>query len=353
VQSGWVERHGDGWRGVWRDAGRRGGTRRHTAVVPCKGQALRLLREALRQADLGPAGTPTEPEPITLADLIGRFEAQHDASPATKRKVHDALRHPRTQWGDLAAAAITPEQINRWLAASNYRASTRQTLLAALRQVYNFGSDNRLVTDSPARRAKTPSVRRSDGLLPFASWEEVERVAAEAGRWGAFIILAADTGARPGELARLEHGHVIGTKVHLPGTKTRNARRIVTLTPRGVAAYQSIPRNLTTPLVFHTPSGDPFDLHNWRNRVWYPALDLAGLARRGPYQLRHSFAFFSLLAGVPIADLSVEMGHTNVTLTFQTYGHWSDAMGDRAANLRAAWATTRRRDHPPVSDSAS
>jgi hypothetical protein len=55
-------------------------------------------------------------------------------------------------------------------------------------------------------------------------------------------------------------------------------------------------------------------------------------------QLRHTFAYFSLRAGVPISDLSVEMGHESIRLTHETYGHWSDEMGDRAANLRAAWA---------------
>jgi integrase len=221
--------------------------------------------------------------------------------------------------------------------SSSLRPASRQTYLGALRQVYGFGLDNRLVEMNPARSAKTPTVRRSDGLLPFDSWDEVERVAEEAGRWASLIIIAADTGARPGELERLEHREVVGNKVYLPGTKTRRARRVVTLTPRGVAAYQAIPRSLNTPLVFHT-DGRPIDWHNWRNRVWQPALELAGLERRGPYQLRHTFAYFSLRAGVPISDLSVEMGHESIRLTHETYGHWSDEMGDRAANLRAAWA---------------
>jgi integrase len=341
VQRGWVERHGAGWRGVWRDGGGRDGPRRHTSIVPRKDQAQRLLRDVLLGVEAG-AAAPRAVEPITLGELIDRFAAQHDATPVTKQKMRHAFKQPRRQWGHLAAVTITPEQINRWLVSSGLRPSTRYSYLGALRQVYRFGQDNRLVSKNPARRAKTPAVRRSEGLLPFASWEEVEQVAAEVGRWAAFVILAADTGARPGELARLEHRHVIGAKVYLPGTKTRNARRIVTLTPRGVAAYRSIARSLRTPLVFHTPNGKPFDLHNWRSRVWYPALDLAGLRRRGPYQLRHTFAYFSLLAGVPIADLSVEMGHSNVALTFQTYGHWSDAMGDRAAKLRNDWA----KDHP-------
>lgn len=83
------------------------------------------------------------------------------------------------------------------------------------------------------------------------------------------------------------------------------------------------------------------NFRNWRERVWTPALQAAGLPYRVPYQMRHSFAFFSLMAGVPISDLAVEMGHTSITLAHEVYGAWSDEMGDRAANLRSRWAKHR------------
>lgn len=330
MQTGWVERHGRGWRGGWRE----NGTKHYTRHVAKKGDARELLNDQLRRLEQGSRYDPH----LTLTELAERFTAQHDASPKTREKLKNALKQPLSQWGSLPAADLTPELINRWLVSSSLKPATRQTYLGALRQAYGFGIANNLVQDNPARRAKTPTVRRSDGLLPFESWQQVERVAEEAGRWAPLIIIATDTGARPGELALLEHRHITGNKINLPGTKTRRARPIVTLTPRGVAAYQSIPGSLTTPLVFHT-NGRPIDRHNWRHRVWQPALELAGLERRGPYQLRHTFAYFSLRAGVPLSDLSVEMGHESIRLTHETYGHWSDEMGDRAANLRATWAS--------------
>jgi integrase len=53
--------------------------------------------------------------------------------------------------------------------------------------------------------------------------------------------------------------------------------------------------------------------------------------------MRHTFAVWSLRAGVPIQDVGREMGHADVSITFRTYGQWADEMGTRAANLRAAW----------------
>src|SRR5262249_52361745 len=50
------------------------------------------------------------------------------------------------------------------------------------------------------------------------------------------------------------------------------------------------------------------DLDTWRLRVWYPALEAAGLQKRGPYEMRHTFASEALAAGVSIFQLSRLMG---------------------------------------------
>jgi hypothetical protein len=50
-------------------------------------------------------------------------------------------------------------------------------------------------------------------------------------------------------------------------------------------------------LLFPGAMGGHLNLGNWRKRVWYPALDKAGLKRRPPYQLRHTFATLSLATG--------------------------------------------------------
>jgi integrase len=329
MTTGWVERRRHGWRGAWREED---GRKRYTTTVPERAEASRLLYE--REAAAG----RTKPVRLSFTELANRFLAQHPATPGYRKRLETGLLGPRQLWGELRADAITPELVNRWLAATSYRAETKATYLRTLRQVFAFGIDNHLLLGNPAKRVRTPAIRRSDRLMPFESWEEVERVAAEAGPWAPFIILAVDTGARPGELIRLEHRHVDGNQCFLPGTKTRRAQRIVTLTPHGIHAYQQIPRKLGVRLVFHTGGGLPLDLNNWRHRVWRPALELAGLAYRSPYNMRHTFAYFSLRAGVPVSDVAVEMGHTSIKTTHDRYGHWSHEMGDRAAALRSRWA---------------
>jgi integrase len=50
-------------------------------------------------------------------------------------------------------------------------------------------------------------------------------------------------------------------------------------------------------------------------------MEKAGLHRRRPYDLRHTFASLLLTAGAPIAYVSEQMGHQNIQLTVKLYGH--------------------------------
>lgn len=105
-----------------------------------------------------------------------------------------------------------------------------------------------------------------------------------------------------------------------PYPKTKRSRRRVPLAARALAAYEALPPRLDTPLVFPAPKGGYIGLDSWRTREWYPALGAAGIDRRGPYHLRHTFATEALAAGVSIFELARLMG-TSIAMIDRTYGH--------------------------------
>ena len=128
---------------------------------------------------------------------------------------------PLAVFEDAQASDVTPEAIQRVLADVAGQA-WRHDILRTLRMVYRFGQANRLVKANPASLVRTHRPVRGERILPLSPGE-VDRVAGEAGRWGAMILFMADSGARPGEAVMLEWRHVdldAGT-VELPGVKTR------------------------------------------------------------------------------------------------------------------------------------
>ena len=155
-------------------------------------------------------------------------------------------------------------------------------------------------------------------------------------------MFLADTGARPGEAVRVEHRHVHPPTVELPGSKTAGSWRTVHMTRRGVAAVGASTRAIATRRVFHI-DGRPISWPYFWREIWHPALNLAGLEKRPPYSLRHTFAYWSLRAGVPIATVAREMGHESTEQTFRVYGGWCAEMGEGAAALRESWASGTNR----------
>ena len=98
-------------------------------------------------------------------------------------------------------------------------------------------------------------------------------------------------------------------------------------------------------LVFPGVRGGHLNLHEWRRDEWTPALRAAALEHRGPYALRHTFASFSIAAGVQLFELARFMG-TSVEQIDPTYGH---LLADSLDRTRAALDSFAARSFPDCS----
>jgi integrase len=86
---------------------------------------------------------------------------------------------------------------------------------------------------------------------------------------------------------------------------TDRSRRRVPLRLKAVEALEALPRRLDTRLMFPALRGGHMNLHHFRARDWKPAIRAAGIEpERRIYDLRHSYATWSLAAGVSLFSLA-------------------------------------------------
>jgi integrase len=81
-------------------------------------------------------------------------------------------------------------------------------------------------------------------------------------------------------------------------------------------------------LAFPAARGGYIELEKFRSREWAPALRAAGIAHRRIYDLRHTYATWSLAAGVDLFTLSRRMG-TSLAMIDATYGHLAPDADER------------------------
>lgn len=294
----------------------------HSAgVFKTKTAALDHYRDAIEPRL---RGEPEAPPELTLAELVDKYLERHGQirSASTIRTIRHRLKRPLEAYGgvtlrelegmagDLADFRATlPERF-----AHDVMRALRQTLAAGVRYGYLTANPAVAAGDNPT---PTPRPVRAYTLA------ELDALEAELGAtYGPAVPLAAATGLRPLEWARLERRDVDRKRrvLTVRGTKTTRSHREVPLSRRALEALDRVPAQLATPLLFPAPGGGPLDLNNFRRREWRPAVEASGVARPARiYDLRSTFASNALAAGVTVFELAKLMG-TSVAMIELHYG---------------------------------
>lgn len=218
-------------------------------------------------------------------------------------------------FGDVPIESITSADLQEEVTQSELAATSLQTYMAAVKQVFDYAG----VDPNPARgrRVRLPRMERTRINPP--PLVHVEAIVANArAELRLPIRLLAETGVRVGELQAWTWGDVdiAGSQILVPRGKTKAARRWVQIEPERMLELLD-----TCPPDDRGIDRRLFDLgeSSLRGAIRRACLS-AGIPHYSPHDFRHRHISVLLKRGLSRAEVASLVGHSN-TNELATYEH--------------------------------
>lgn len=243
------------------------------------------------------------------------------------------------QWGNTSLDSIRHEDVAAWVAVVHKKVSASRTRSAyrVLSLVLGWAVKSGRLAVNPAHDVKLPRSRAREHV--YLTYRQIEALADAAGEYRAMILLLAYTGLRWGEAENLQAGRVdlVKRRARIVDTKTHVDR---TIPLPGFLVPELEPLVTDRPdaaLVFAAPDGGRINYHNWRYRVFNPAVAKAKIPTITAHHLRHTAASMAIAEGADVKIVQAMLGHATATMTLDLYGHlWPDRLDTVADRLDAA-----------------
>jgi len=330
-----------------------GDYKRATFYGRTKTEARQKMKAAIARIE---AGSPVKDATQTVADWLKHWrEATLEASDrkATTKANYATMSRCHIEpapFGAIQLARLRPSDVDRLLLSlrsAKLADATVARVFNVLRLALNDAVRDGLVARNPTEGMRQPRVRRKEAT--FLSAEETRRViaAAAGSRYEPVMAMIAALGLRRGEALALKWSEVdldkstarvIGTLSRMEGElvvtepKTEKSRRVLALSPAMVRRLKAHKRQQTqdrlaagnlwrdTGLVFTTEFGGPLEPGNVLRAV-KGAADKANVPHATVHTLRHSAATALLENGVNLKAVSELLGHADIRITADVYGH--------------------------------
>ena len=349
-----------------------GGRDRRYVYADTREEAQAALRKLLHERDKGLLADPGK-------QTVGQFLTawlEDVVKPSVRPNTYLSYagvvnKHINPVLGKIRLAKLSPQHLQRFYREKQEEGLTRTVRLChsvlqrSLGQATKWG----LIPRNPAGLVDPPKVpqRKFRPLSP----EEARRLleAAEGDRFHALYVLAITCGLRQGELLGLTWENVdldrgtlqvryqlqwVKKEAEKSGNrekpswvltepKSAKSRRTVMLPQVAIKALkkhrvQQIAEKLEMGevwqdlgFVFTTPIGTPQDASGFRKRSFQPLLERAGVPKIRFHDLRHTHASLLLAQGVHPKVVQEQLGHSQISLTLDTYSHLLPTLQQQAA----------------------
>ena len=271
-------------------------------------------------------------------------------------------------WGKSVQELTTPDiiEFRSWLLRNHPLDLSKKTLTSfhsAIKEMMLRG----IVTGNVVSGVSIKKDNRKEERVLIPSLEDIKklleaadrlaqstnkRIAKTWKRYRPILNLAIDSGMRPQEYLALSKSALTsegifveraiergGNKISV--TKSKAGRRFIDLSKDTLAMLNEYIETESTEndhdLIFSTSNGKWIDPDNWRKRGFLAASIEAGLYEEHhksgkpiqksiytPYCLRHFYASLLLHENVDLKTVQQLMGHANIEITLNTYGHILD-----------------------------
>jgi len=334
-------------------------------------EASDKMKDAQRARELGVLVTD---ERQTVAQYLAEWlaeTARPRIRPSTYTSYESIVRkHIVPAIGKVPVRKLSPQQVQRLLnekhAAGLNPKRMHSVLRAALNQAVKFG----IVPRNVATMVTPPRIARYEIEAFTPDQVRTLLTSLKGHRLEALYSVAVAMGLRQGEALGLRWEDVdfasgtlrvryalqrIDGRFELVEPKTLKSRRTLYLPALTLGALREHrtrqleerlafgPEWARTDLVFTTPLGTPIDANNLRHS-FQRYLKGIGLPKRRFHDLRHSCATLLLVQGVPARVVMETLGHSQISLTLNTYSHVPSELQREAAVRMNDFLSDRRPD---------
>jgi len=351
----WTEQRASGrWQGLYRLPD---GSRRSAGTHPHKKAAMNAAAAAEQEAAQLGWRDPRAGARL-WSDWVAEWWPTRNVESSTLRTDESRrTKHLDDRWGAVALVDITRHDVKAWAAellAGGMAAATRDRCLALLSASLVAAVDAEIITANPAARLRLSSAdnTRERYLTKDEGFALLDEIPEGVQRAIAAMLLG--TGVRWGEGAgaTVQRLDVAGRQFRVAETWDDKARQVKDY-PKGrkrrtvpvpdwtLEHVEPLVNRRKSGFLFLTAEGTPLDHHNYRRRIWIPAVERAGLNDVHIHDARHTYASWLIQDGVPLEEVGRLLGHVS-PLTTRRYAHLAETPS--ASVLSALSRPERRAD---------